>query len=100
MSIAARLAPDSPSQGDVDLYTIRATCALLHEQLDAITLRLRKSEDRRRAMLHIMGDMHETNKRLANHRKALLHILSDYEDDRRRLLRQTQRLDESRRAIL
>ena len=62
--------------------------------------RLRRSEDRRRAMLHIMADIHETNKRLANHRKAMLHILSNYEDDRRRLMRQAQRLDDSRRAIL
>jgi C4-dicarboxylate-specific signal transduction histidine kinase len=33
-------------------------------------------------------------------RKAMLHILADYEQDRRRLARQTERLDNSRRALL
>jgi len=51
-------------------------------------------------MLHIMGDLNESNKRLTNHRKAMLHILADYEQDRRRLARQTERLDNSRRALL
>src|SRR6266481_2029568 len=51
-------------------------------------------------MLHIMGDLTESNKRLANQRKAMLHILADYEQDRRRLARQTERLDNSRRAVL
>jgi two-component system C4-dicarboxylate transport sensor histidine kinase DctB len=51
-------------------------------------------------MLHIMGDLHESNKRLTNHRKAMLHILADYEQDRRRMARQTERLDNSRRALL
>src|SRR5256714_6535087 len=51
-------------------------------------------------MLHIMGDLSEFNKRLANQRKAMLHILADYEQDRRRLARQTERLDNSRRALL
>jgi C4-dicarboxylate-specific signal transduction histidine kinase len=79
---------------------LSATCTHLREQLTAMESRLRRSEDRRRAMLHIMADIHETNKRLANHRKAMIHILSDYESDRQRLMRQTQRLDDSRRAIL
>ncbi len=33
-------------------------------------------------------------------RRALIHILGDYEQDRRRLARQTERLDSSRRALL
>src|SRR5206468_12320878 len=57
-------------------------------------------DEQRRAMLHIMGDLNESNKRLANQRKAMLHILADYEQDRRRLARQTERLDNSRRALL
>src|SRR5437879_13467340 len=51
-------------------------------------------------MLHIVGDLNESNKHLANQRKAMLHILADYEEDRRRLSRQTERLDNSRRALL
>jgi len=69
---------------------------------EVVTLegRLRKGDDQRRAVLHIMGDLNESNKRLINHRKAMLHILADYEQDRRRLARQTERLDNSRRALL
>src|SRR6059036_3056291 len=51
-------------------------------------------------MFHIMGDLNESNKRLASQRNAMLHILADYEQDRRRLARQTERLDGSRRALL
>jgi C4-dicarboxylate-specific signal transduction histidine kinase len=74
--------------------------AELLEQVLGMQSRLRKSEERRRAMIHIIADMNEANKRLANQRKAMLHILSDYERDRRRLASQTERLDNSRRALL
>src|SRR5438132_10321688 len=62
--------------------------------------RLRKGDERRRAMLHIIGDLNEFNKRLSDQRKAMIHILADYELDRRRLAAQTERLDNSRRALL
>ena len=68
--------------------------------METLEIRLRKRDEQRRAMLHIMGDLNESNKRLANQRKAMLHILADYEQDRRRLARQTERLDNSRRALL
>src|SRR5438477_1086863 len=69
-------------------------------QVATLERRLRKRDEQRRAMLHIMGDLNESNKRLASQRKAMLHILGDYEQDRRRLARQTERLDNSRRALL
>ena len=72
----------------------------LRAQVETLDRSLRKGDQQRRAMLHIMGDLNESNKRLTNHRKALLHILVDYEHDRRRLGRQTERLDNSRRALL
>jgi len=72
----------------------------LRAQVEALDRRLKKGDQQRRAMLHIMGDVNESNKRLTNHRKAMLHILADYEQDRRRLARQTERLDNSRRALL
>jgi C4-dicarboxylate-specific signal transduction histidine kinase len=69
-------------------------------QMDTLRRRLRERDEQRRAMLHIMGDLAESNKRLAKQRKAMLHILADYEQDRRSLARQTGRLDNSRRAVL
>ena len=51
----------------------------LRAHIEMLERRLRKREEQRRAMLH---------------------ILVDYEQDRRRLARQTERLDSSRRAVL
>jgi C4-dicarboxylate-specific signal transduction histidine kinase len=72
----------------------------LRAQVETLEIRLRKRDEQRRAMLHIMSDLNESNKRLANQRKAMLHILADYEQDRRRLASQTERLDNSRRALI
>src|SRR2546427_2004486 len=72
----------------------------LRADAEPLERRLRKRDEQRRAMLHIMGDLSDFNKRLANQRKAMLHVLADYEQARRRLARQTERLDSSRRALL
>jgi len=74
--------------------------AALRERVRTLELGLRKRDEQRRAMLHIMTDLNEFNKRLGNQRKAMLHILGDYERDRSRLARQTDGLDNSRRALL
>jgi len=72
----------------------------LRAQVETLGRRLRQRAAQRRAMLHIMGDLNEVNRRLGEQRKAMLHILVDYEKDRSRLARQTERLDNSRRALL
>src|SRR4051794_18602263 len=68
--------------------------------VEALKRRLHARDEQRRAMLHIMGDLNKSNKRLANQRKAVIHILADYEQDRRRLAQQAEKLDNSRRALL
>jgi C4-dicarboxylate-specific signal transduction histidine kinase len=73
---------------------------LLRERVIELESRVEQAEERRRAILHMMGDLNESNRRLADQRKAMLHILVDYEGDRTRLARQTERLDNSRRALL
>jgi C4-dicarboxylate-specific signal transduction histidine kinase len=72
----------------------------LKRQVEDLQLRVLQAEERRRALLHIMGDLNESNQKLGEQRKAMLHILGDYEEDRSRLARQTERLDNSRRALL
>jgi C4-dicarboxylate-specific signal transduction histidine kinase len=72
----------------------------LQQQVAELQGRVRRAEERRRALLHIMGDLNESNRRLAEQRKAMLHILADYESDRSRLAQHTERLDSSRRALL
>jgi C4-dicarboxylate-specific signal transduction histidine kinase len=85
--------PPPSSPADIGATQLRA-------RVEALERRLHASDEQRRAMLHIMGDLNESNKRLANQRKAMLHILADYEQDRRRLGLQAERLDNSRRALL
>src|SRR5437667_5423723 len=100
----------------MDLVQERALTSSLHEEMDweqlqqeymqlleqtkALEMRVRKSEERRRALMHILSDLNNLNRKLANQRKAMIHILADYEQDRDRLARQTERLDNSRRAIM
>ena len=72
----------------------------LQQQVEDLQIRVRRAEERRRALLHIMGDLNESNRKLGEQRKAMLHILADYEQDRSSLAQHTERLDNSRRALL
>jgi C4-dicarboxylate-specific signal transduction histidine kinase len=72
----------------------------LQQQVEDLQVRVRRAEERRRALLHIMGDLNDSNRRLGEQRKAMLHILADYESDRSSLAQHTERLDNSRRALL
>lgn len=83
-----------------DLGQILEAHARLQQQKEALEERVRKGEERRRAMLHIMDDMNTLNKKLADQRKAMLHILADYEQDRSRLAQQAERSENARRALL
>src|SRR5919199_1460178 len=94
-----RVEQDSAPEG-LDVSALLKENARLRAQVEMLEVRVCKDEERRRALLHIMSDLHDTNKRLADQRKAMLHILVDYEQDRRRLARHTERLDNSRRALL
>jgi C4-dicarboxylate-specific signal transduction histidine kinase len=96
VALAEMVAPERPTQEP----TPPEPGDLLRERVIELEGRVQQAEERRRAILHMMGDLNESNHRLADQRKAMLHILVDYEQDRTRLARQTQRLDNSRRALL
>src|SRR6266852_938349 len=98
MGISTAEKTQGPEEIDVD--QLIASHPALQERVEKLETRVHRAEERRRAMLHIMGDLNEINRRLGNQRKAMLHILDDYEKDRSRLARQTDRLDNSRRALL
>ncbi|HET9919046.1 MAG TPA: ATP-binding protein [Ktedonobacteraceae bacterium] len=83
-----------------ELATVREAYAQVLEQKNALEMRVHKSEERRRALMHILADLNSLNRKLADQRKAMIHILADYEQDRRGLARQTERLDNSRRALM
>ena len=95
MMSAAEMRPEATSIEDPQIIEAR-----LRERIRMLEQRVVKGEERRRALIHIMSDLTQLNKRLGDQRKAMLHILVDYEGDRSRLARQTERLDSSRRALL
>ena len=72
------LEQDSDS-GGLDVNALLEENARLRAQVERLEVRVRTDEERGRALLHIMNDLNETNKRLADQRKAMLHILADYE---------------------
>lgn len=91
--------PSSPSL-DEELKHLREAYQSVLEQKQALEMRVQKSEERRRALMHILSDLNSLNRKLADQRKAMIHILADYEQDRRRVVGQTERLDNSRRALM
>ncbi len=91
---------DTALHQETDLESLRLEYVSLIEQKNDLELRVRKSEERRRALMHILSDLNTVNRKLADQRKAMIHILADYEQDRRHLARQKERLDNSRRALL
>ena len=72
---------------------LAAENARLRERLSAMEVRIRRSEERRKAFLHLIKDLNEANKRLGLQRKAILHILQDSH-------RSNLRLEESRKAMI
>jgi len=89
-----------PTSDELELATLRQAYNELQEQKHALETRVQKSEERRRALMHILSDLNMLSRKLADQRKAMIHILADYEHDRSRLARQTERLDNSRRALM
>src|SRR6266536_4901952 len=91
---------NAPLPEGMNLEQLQHEYAQLVEQKKALEMRVLKSEERRRALMHILSDLNNVNRKLNNQRKAMIHILADYEKDRSRLARQTERLDNSRLALM
>lgn len=98
MDVALQQSPALPEE--VELEWLRHEYTQLLEQKNILEMRVLKSEERRRAFMHILSDLNTVNRKLADQRKAMIHILADYENDRSRLAGQTERLDNSRRALM
>src|SRR2546428_4054777 len=91
---------NAPLPEELNLEQLQHEYTQLVEQKKALEMRVLKSEERRRALMHILSDLNKVNRKLNDQRKAMIHILADYEKDRSRLARQTERLDNSRRALM
>jgi signal transduction histidine kinase len=70
----------------------------LRARIEALELRLHKREEQRRAMLHIMSDLHEANRRLSSQRRAMLHIMADLHETTAAVQRREQELREAHEA--
>jgi C4-dicarboxylate-specific signal transduction histidine kinase len=100
MSGMQSLTSEPASVEAMDLEQLRQEYMRLLEENAVLEMRVQKSEERRRAFIHILTDLNAVNRKLNDQRKAMIHILADYEQDRSRLARQTERLDNSRRALM
>jgi len=100
MDVAQQIVPETTLPEEVELEWFQREYRYLLEQKKALEMRVRKSEERCRALMHILSDLNTVNRKLADQRKAMIHILADYERGRSRLARQTERLDNSRRALM
>jgi C4-dicarboxylate-specific signal transduction histidine kinase len=80
--------PDAAGNG-----ALAAETAELEAQIEQLQARVRRAEERRRALLHIMGDLHVSNRKLGDQRRAMLHILQDSHDS-------NLRLEKSRKAMI
>lgn len=98
MDVTLQQPPALPEERELEW--LRHEYLHLLEQKDVLEMRVRQSEQRRRAFMHILSDLNAVNRKLADQRKAMIHILADYENDRSRLAGQTERLDNSRRALM
>jgi C4-dicarboxylate-specific signal transduction histidine kinase len=67
--------------------------AALREEIARLEQRVMQAEERRRALVHIMGDLNESNRKLGEQRKAMLHILKDSHQS-------NLRLADSRKAMI
>ena len=65
----------------------------LRQEVEQLRARVQRAEERRRALLHIMGDLHDSNRKLGDQRKAMLHILKDANET-------NLRLADSRKAMI
>jgi C4-dicarboxylate-specific signal transduction histidine kinase len=62
--------------------------------------RVRQAEERRRAILHIMGDLNESNRRLADQRKAMIHIMGDLRETTAEIQRREQELRDKQEQLV
>jgi two-component system C4-dicarboxylate transport sensor histidine kinase DctB len=72
---------------------VELDAAALREEIARLQQRVAQAEERRRALVHIMGDLNESNRKLGEQRKAMLHILKDSHQS-------NLRLADSRKAMI
>ena len=76
---------NTPHQ-ETDLELLRHENVSLIEQKNALETRVRKSEERRRALMHILSDLNTVNRKLTDQRKAMMNETTTCDCARRSFL--------------
>ena len=74
--------------------------ASLRARVEELEARLRKRDAQRRALLHILSDLHDLNKRLSDQRKATIHIMGDLHEATAEIARREQELREKQEQLV
>lgn len=72
----------------------------LEEEVQLLRVRVRQAEERRRALIHIMGDLNESNRRLGNQRKAMIHIMGDLRETTQEMERREHELRDKQEQLV
>jgi C4-dicarboxylate-specific signal transduction histidine kinase len=72
----------------------------LEEEVEQLRLRVRQAEERRRALIHIMGDLNESNRRLGEQRKAMIHIMGDLRETTQEMERREHELRDKQEQLV
>jgi len=72
----------------------------LEEEVEQLRLRVRQAEERRRALIHIMGDLNESNRRLGDQRKAMIHIMGDLRETTQEMERREHELRDKQEQLV
>src|SRR5437016_2337445 len=92
--------PPDASDGLTDGGQLALQYARLRSQLDAMELRIRKSDERRKALLHILQDSHRSKLRLEASRKAMIHIMGDLRDTTAEMEQREQELRDKQEQLV
>jgi C4-dicarboxylate-specific signal transduction histidine kinase len=82
------------------LRTEDGDAAALQEEIEQLRLRVQKGEERRRALIHIMGDLNESNCRLGDQRKAMIHIMGDLRETTQEMERREHELRDKQEQLV
>src|SRR5918999_3969448 len=77
-----------------------SSAELLKRQVEDLQVRVRQAEERRRALVHIMGDLNESNRRLGDSRKAMIHIMGDLRETTQAVERREQELRDKQEQLV
>ncbi len=96
----ALLGQETFAAEETDLRGLREAYARLRQEKEQLEVRVRQGEERRRAMIHIIHDMNQLNKKLAHQRKAMLHIMGDLSETTAEMQRREQELRDRQEQLV